>query len=171
MKVKKNTGIIFIIIGVIGFFYASSIKGDKLVFNERVSSYNLESFQVNVDGGENYEIKFWGVDEEMTGVFQQPYFEAQLSIRDGQNHLLFNQDLMSIHEIETGGKRTTHDGLDYLHSPKSNEVITISAQIIKGDYLDIEVYKNLDSETDALPGVFIIIAIIGVFVYFRSRKR
>lgn len=171
MNVKKITGIIFVVIGIIGFLYTSNQKSNKLVLQEKAAGFETKTNQVEVEEAENYEIKFWGVDEEMTGVFQQPYFEAKISIRDGQNHLLFNQDLISVHEIETGGKRTTHSGLDYLHSPRNTEVITISTQIIKGDYLDIEVYKNLDSESDALPGIFIIVGIIGMVLYLRSRKK
>ncbi len=171
MKVKKITGIIFTIVGVIGFFYTFNQQRNTLVFEERVHGKDLKTYSLEVEEGESYEIKFGGRLEETIRVQQQPYFEAKLTIKDGQNHLLFNQELMFKHEIKTDGKRSTHDGLDYMHSPKNDELMTISAQIIRGDDLDIEVYKNMGTEMDVWPGIFIIIGVIGIFVYFRSRKR
>lgn len=170
MKVKKIIGIIFLVVGVIGFFYFANQKNERKIFQERVSSPELKTLNIDLEQNQTYEIKFWGVDEQMTGVFDQAYFEADISIKNIHGHILFNQSLISIHEVETGGKRVTHDGVEYIHTPKTDENIQIELKIIKGDYIDIEVYKNMDSETDALPGISIIFALIGLVLFLRNRK-
>lgn len=168
---KKYIGISLLIIGIIGFFYAANQKNEKEIFSKRASSQKLEKMDVPVKANQTYEIKFWGVDEEMTGNYGAPHFEADIKILDRQKLVLFNQELVSIHEIETGGKRVTHDGISYSHTPIVDENIEIQIQINRGDYLDIEVYENLSSEADALPGFSIIIALVGLVLYLRGRKK
>ena len=168
---KKYIGLTLLIIGIIGFFYAANNKNEKEIFSKRISSAQLEKMEIPVLADQTYEIKFWGVDEEMTGVYEAPHFQAQIKILDRQKLVLFNQELVSIHEIETGGKRVTHDGISYSHAPTLNETIEIQAQINRGDYMDIEIYENLSSEADALPGISIIIALAGLVIYFRGRKK
>lgn len=171
MKVKKIIAIVFLLIGIIGFFYFANQKNEKKVFDNRISGPGKTSLSLDLKENQTYEIKFWGVDEEMTGVYEQAYFEARVIIKNGLEQVLFNQELISTSETETGGKRVTHHGLEYLHSPKKDETIKIEADIKKGDYIDIEVYKGLDSESDTLPGVFIILAFIGLVLFFRSKKK
>lgn len=168
---KKIIAIILMAIGVLGFFYTTMQKDDMKVFGQRISGTSNQQYSVPLKANQVYEIKFWGVDEEMTGVFEQPHFEAHLKIFDGQQNLLFDHELISIHMIETGGKRVTHDGISYSHTPKTDELITIETEIKRGDYLDLDVYENMDSEADALPGFSIIIAIVGLVLYFRSRNK
>ena len=168
---KKHIGLILLVIGIIGFFYAANDKNEKEIFSKRISSTYLEKMEIPVLAEQTYEIKFWGVDEEMTGNYGAPHFESQIKILDSQKSVLFNQELVSIHETETGGKRVTHDGISYSHTPTMDETIEIQAQINRGDYLDIEVYKNLSSEADALPGFSIIIALVGLVLFLRGRKK
>lgn len=168
---KKYIGLTLLIIGIIGFFYAANDKNKKEIFSKRISSTHLEKIEISVLAQQTYEIKFWGVDEEMTGIYEAPHFQAQIKILDRQKLVLFNQELVSIHEIETGGKRVTHDGISYSHTPTVDETIEIQAKINRGDYMDIEVYENLSSEADALPGISIILALVGLVIYFRSRKK
>jgi len=171
MKVKKIIGIIFIIIGLIGFFFFSYQKNNHEIFDKRISSRDKTVLKVDVKEKQNYDIKFWGVDEVMTKVYDQPHFEARIIIKNELGQILFERELVSIHEIESGGKKITHDGLEYLHIPNTDETISIEIEIKKGDYLDVEIYKNLDSESDALPGIFIILAIIGLVIFLRNRKK
>lgn len=168
---KKYIGLTLLVIGIIGFFYAANDKNEKEIFSKRISSTQLEQIEIPVLAEQTYEIKFWGVDEEMTGNYGTPHFEAQIKILDRQKLVLFNQELVSIHEIETGGKRVTHDGISYSHTPTIDESIEVQVQIKRGDYLDIEVYENLSSEADALPGFSIILALVGLVLYFRGRKK
>lgn len=171
MKVKKIIGIGLLVIGVVGFFYFANQKDERKVFNERISKPEKTVLDVNLQENQTYKIKFWGVDEEMIGVFQQPHFEARLEIQNSQDQVLFNQELVSIHEIESGGKRVTHDGLEYLYIPDEGETIKIIVDIKKGDYIDVDVYENLDSEADAMPGISIILALVGLVIFLRSRKK
>lgn len=168
---KKNIAIVLMVIGVLGFVFTTMQKDNMKIFGQRISEVSNQKYTVALKANQVYEIKFWGVDEEMTGLSQPPHFEARIKIFDGQQQLLFNQELVSIHEIETGGKRVTHDGISYSHKPKEDEELTINVQILRGDYLDLEVYENLDSEADALPGFSIIIAIVGLVLFFRSRNQ
>lgn len=168
---KKYIGITLLIIGIIGFFYAANNKNEKEIFSKRTSSTHFERMEIPVLANQTYEIKFWGVDEEMIGNYERPHFEAQIKILDRQKLVLFNQELISIHEIETGGKRVTHDGISYKHTPIVDESIEIQVQINRGDYLDIKVFENLSSESDALPGFSIIIAIVGLILYIKARKK
>ena len=168
---KKYIGLTLLVIGIIGFFYAANDKNEKEIFSKRISSTHLEKMELPILADQTYEIKFWGVDEEMTGVYEAPHFEAHIKILDRQKLVLFNHELVSIHEIETGGKRVTHDGISYSHTPSMDETMEIQAQINRGDYMDIEVYENLSSEADALPGFSIIIALVGLVLYFKGRKK
>lgn len=168
---KKYIGISLLVIGIVGFFYFTNQKNNKRVFNESISGNQMQAFHLTLRSGELYEIKFWGVDEEMTSVYQAPHFEAQIKVLGENGKLLFNRSLVSIHEIETGGKRVTHDGISFEYTAISNEEIEIQTQIKDGDYLDIEVYKNLNSESDALPGLSIILALMGLILFWKNRVR
>ncbi len=168
---KKYIGIALLIIGIIGFFYAANSKNKKEIFSKRVYSSHLKKMNISILANQSYEIKFWGVDEEMTGNFGTPYFEADIKVLDKQKLILFDKELVSITEREVGGKRVTHDGISFNHSPTIDETIEIQVQINRGDYLDIEVYENLSSEADALPGYSIILALVGLVLYLRGRKK
>jgi hypothetical protein len=168
---KKYIGITLLAIGILAFFYFANEKNSKLTFENRVSSLDLLKLNVHLNAKEKYEFKFWGVDEQMTGVFDQPYFEAQIKILDSKSQILFHQELVSITEIETGGKRVTHDGLSYEYTPQTDEKVTIQVKIKEGDYIDIEAYKNLSSEADALPGLSIILALMGLVLFWRNRVK
>ncbi|NPD85166.1 hypothetical protein HNS38_10370 [Lentimicrobium sp. L6] len=168
---KKYIGIALLVIGIIGFFYSANQKNEKEIFSKRASSSNIEKMDVAVLANQTYEIKFWGVDEEMTGTYEPPHFEADIKILDRQKLVLFDEELVSITEREIGEKRVTHDGTSYSHSPTVDETIEIQVQIKRGDYIDIEIYENLSSEADALPGFSIILALIGLVLYLRGRKK
>jgi len=168
---KKYFGIALLITGVIGFFYFTNQKSNKRIFNESISTKQSETLELDLKAGISYEFKFWGFDEEMTGIYTPPYFEAQIKVISDQCKLLFKQTLISIHEIETAGKRITHDGLSYEYTPQTDEKITIQVKIKEGDYIDIEAYKNLSSEADALPGLSIILALMGLVLFWRNKVK
>jgi len=171
MNIKKLIGIIFLLIGIIGFLFSTFQKNEHPIFEERITSQEKTILKVDVEKDQPYDIKFWGVDEVMTKVYEQAHFEARVSIKNELGQVLFDRELVSTHETETGGKKVTHDSLEYLHIPDKDETISISIEIKKGDYLDVNIYKDMDSETDALPGFFIVLAMMGLVFFLRGRKK
>lgn len=170
-SVKKWIGILLIIIGIGGFIYNANSKNNHNFYSERISNNKPKETKIDFIGGHQYKIKFWGVDEEMTNTYSQPSFSSKINIIKGNGEVLFSSTLISITQREIGGKLVTHDGVTYEHICEANEALVIKTHITDGDYMDVEIYQDLSSEADALPGVFIILAIIGVVLVLRARNK
>lgn len=170
LNIKKWFGILLMAIGIIGFIFNANKKNDMKVFEKRVSTNQPQNFTVELSANHVFEIKFWGVDEEMTQTFNSPTFSSNIEIINEKGDLIFNESLESVISREIGGKRVTHDGLSFSYETQEDEIIQIHTQITMGDYMDVEVYEDLSSEADALPGVFIILAIIGLVLFLRGRN-
>lgn len=171
INIKKWLGTLLMTIGVVGFFINANQKNDQRIFDARISNNDLKNLSIDIEANHMYMIKFWGVDEEMTNTYSQPSFAANIKVLNSEQTVLFSEELISITQKEVGGKLVTHDGISYLHECTTNESLQMMVQITDGDYMDVEVYKDLSSEDDAMPGFFIIIAIVGVVLYFRRRKQ
>lgn len=112
-----------------------------------------------------------GEDSEMKENSIDAKFVGKIQIYNQKEQLLFNQTLIADHPYEFAERMEAKGETEYLHSPKFGESVKVLVQIVEGEKLKIEVFENLDSESDALPGMFIIVAVIGLFIWLSSRKR
>ncbi|NOR86046.1 MAG: hypothetical protein GQ527_00410 [Bacteroidales bacterium] len=170
MTIKKWIAIIIMVIGVIGFIYHSEKKSDTLLFSKNIYVSDLQNIDIQLTANHNYKFNFWGTDEEMTGTFSMPTFTATLLLTDSKKDIIFQEQIESYNPKEMGGKLVAHAETTFEYHPSQDEQLELQVQILDGDTLDIDVYQDLSDEGDAMPGIFIIIAIIGLVIFLRARK-
>lgn len=172
MKVKKIIGIAFLVVGVIGFFISTNSKYDKVIFEETINSPGLNAFEISLEGGQDYIFKFWGEDIEHESNLVELKFISKIQIYNQKEQLLFNQTLEPNILIEWGEySEKIEGGIEYSHTPKFGESVRLVIDMIEGDHLKIEVFKNLEAEEDAFPGIFIILAVIGLFIFVSNIRK
>lgn len=173
MKFKtQHIGIALIIAGIIFFIFFTQKKSGSLVYSKKRTK-NKEIFNDNIalKPGNNYIISFSAETEEGGGFSEWPRAAATIKISNQGKKELFKTKIDVTEHQETGGLRRAIGYEEFKHTPTNKEQLSIETQLIEGDKMELNIYENLSELGNILPGLGIILALIGVFVYLRLRKK
>jgi hypothetical protein len=166
---KRNISIAFIIIGVLGFVWSQNQKKKYRVFQERISNYQPNTFKVNAQTGNEYLFSFWGNDEE-SGLQQWANMEFAFKIETQSGNWIKEDTISASESEEKGGVRRAGNGDDIRYTATRSENIIVTATLLEGDYLDLEVYENLPDKTYWFPVLFIAFFIVGLVLFLKARN-
>jgi hypothetical protein len=68
-----------------------------------------------------------------------------------------------------GGLKRATNGYDIRYNPEESGDVILKSALIRGDYVDIEVYENLPENTYWMPVLFIAICITGLVLFMKAR--
>ncbi len=168
-KTKKQISYGLLAIGFLGFIYAQNIKSAYEVFSDRITSPNQNSIQFDLLNNHNYLFSFWGNDETST---MGPYasLEVYITIKGSDGKTIASTTIVDTGSEDKGGFRRAANGEDIEYFSPHNQKVTIQYHIAEGDYLDIEIYEDLPQNAYWMPVIFIVIFLIGIFMYLKFRK-
>lgn len=166
---KKKIAIALIIIGVAGFIYAQNQKSKSRIFKQRYTTRNPIVQEIEVLNGNQYIFSVWGTDEEQ-GIQQWADLQGNVELVDSENKILEQRQFAASESEESGGIKRATNGHDIKFAAEKDERILVNANLIQGDYLDIEVYENLPENAYWLPVIFIAVFLTGIVLYLRARQ-
>lgn len=167
---KKKIAVALIIIGVAGFIYAQNIKSKSRIFKQRYTTHNPIMQEIKVLNGNHYIFSVWGTDEEQ-GIQQWADLQGNVELVSSENKILEQRPFAASESEESGGIKRATNGHDIKFTAEKDEIVLIKANLIQGDYLDIEVYENLPENAYWLPVIFIAVFLTGIVMYLRARAK
>lgn len=167
---KRILGIVLLLIGIVGFVGATEFNKIFRIDAPRYQGPGTHSLTVEELPGDRYEVKFWVVDEEM-GLQEWADVEATVRVLDAAGEIAFQESLAASASSaqETGGVKRAQIGTSYEWTALADQPLTLSVELTRGDYADIEIYQNLPPGIDLLPALAIFLGIVGLILILRSR--
>jgi hypothetical protein len=167
---KKRLGLGLVLLGVIVFVLGSENKSDHLVAREKTASAAPVQLLLPVKAGHDYLVGVWGEDEELG---QQRWADMELEWTvaiDGRPlHRNRLQATASSGE-EKGGVRRAQNGEEYRYQAIADGNLELRARLLRGDKLELVVYRDLGEKANLLPGLGLLTALGGLVVYLRGRN-
>ena len=173
MKSKvKYLGIIFIAVGIVLFIFFTEDKKENIIFSEtNTKTAKVVQDTVKFKADINYIVAFSGESEGSGSFSAWATIDANIRILTDKGTELFNKSVNYTEDKETGGVRRAQFYEEFKYVPKNNETVIITTVLNKGDKTEVQVFENLDEITNILPGLGIILAIIGGVVFLRFRNK
>jgi hypothetical protein len=123
-----------------------------------------------VSGGQEYEARIWVIDEE-TGIQQWAEAQASLRLTDAQDHIFFEKGVAANRSSseKTGGVTRAQNGTSHRWTAKENGEVAITVTMKTGDNVELIVFKDLSQGQSLLPGLSILLGLVGVVLILRAR--
>jgi hypothetical protein len=167
---KKKIAIGLILVGIVGFIYSQNIKSKYRIFEQRYTTHNSIVQEIKVLNGNHYIFSVWGTDEEQ-GIQQWADLQGNVELVNPENKILEKKQFAASESEDKGGIKRATNGHDIKYTAEKDENILVKANLIKGDYLDIEVYENLPENAYWLPVICIAVFLAGIVMYLRVRAK
>lgn len=97
--------------------------------------------------------------------------QGNVELVNSENKILEQRPFAASESKEEGGIKRATNGHDIKYTSEKDEIVLVKANLIKGDYLDIEIYENLPESTYWLPVIFIAVFLTGIVMYLRARAK
>ncbi len=170
-KMKMKTGIIIAVIGVIGFFAGTALKGENKLLEEKLSGSGLKTMPVAVDAGANYTIFFYGISERGLSSPGFANLDVSVAVKQENGASLFQKRIVASasNSEEKGGVKRAQNSAQYHGNADKTENWLIQVQIADGDEVSVEVYKDLGDFLNIMPGLSVLLLVAGVVFILKAR--
>ncbi len=165
---RKNVVLTFLVIGVVGFIYFQNQKTNYRIFKQRLTASNEFVKSIEVQSGSSYVFTIWGTDEEMD-IQQWATLDLNYQLEDSKGNILKQEQITGSGSNDEGGVKRAINGTDYTYHSTNSEILRLRGQLVRGDYMDIEIYENLPENLHLLPALFAIVMAVSFFVYIKMR--
>ena len=172
MKVRKHyIGIALIITGIVFFVAFTEKKSNNRIFSKKMT-VNGQVFKDSIflKPKTNYVFAFSAVHEAGGGFSEWPTVSANMKIFNKKRNVLFETSINVSEHREVGGLRRAQDYKEFKYLAPENEQVFIETQLLEGDKMEVEVYENLSDLGNILPGLGVIMALVGFVVFIKLRK-
>lgn len=166
----KKISIILIALSIVGFIMSNIKRDKKKVYEKKYSATNEITDTLKVITGKNYIISFYCMDEEPEGFTEMPEVQSSIHIFNADS-TLYRKKLTSFSDVNRGGYRKAEEYTDYQFKAVKNDDIYIETKLHEGDANELIIFSDLSEEMNILPGIFIIILVIGVFLFMKFRNK
>lgn len=167
---RKHIGTIIAVVGILGFVLSNIRKDEKLIFEKRVKQTGIYIDSLEINEGHSYTISLWSQDEEGGGFTQWPETEARIRVYT-KSDTLYTKRIHDFESNETGGLRRAKQYTDFSFEARKSETLFLMSEFIKGDECETRVYSDISEGENILPGVFIIVLVVGIFVFLKYRAK
>lgn len=172
MKKKIHfIGFLLMALGVVMFIGFTEKKKEDSILSKTYRANN----QTSIDSlllvkGASYIVAFNAEHEAGGGFSEWPNVKAQIKISNKKEQL-FTEILEHSENREVGGLRRAQDYTEFKYTAQDEETLQIETVLFEGDKMSLEVYQNLSDIGNMLPGLGIIVMLVGVFVYLKYRPK
>lgn len=164
---KKHLFLLIMILCIGLFIYAQSLKSKYGIYKERITTEARYEYNFRTAANSSYLISIWGCDEE-TGLQQWASLNFNYEVLVNNVSIKKKQILASESE-EKGGIRRAQSGSDVTFVSETNTNAVVICKISEGDYVDIEIFKDLPNNLYWLPVFSILGALLSGFLYLKYR--
>lgn len=168
MITKKHIALLMIAISIAGFILSTSNKKKFRIFEKRYHQTGRVIETFDTEAGHEYLFFVWGTDEEQS-LIKWASLEMDVQLLDSAGNKIDEREIVASDPEETGGIRRATNGCEMRYSGDKNAKVNLEVNLVKGDYLDIEVYKNISDGNNMLPAFFIASFLIGIVLWLKSR--
>ena len=165
-KHLKKISIVLIAAAIIGFFFFTDLKGRYQVFEQRFSASTSAPVEVLLHPYKAHTAFFWAVDEEHG--FEWASVEAKVALAAEDGQVLASGEINATGSEENGGIKRAQNGFDEI-VPAGPLDTYLTVELVRGDYVDVEVYADLPTWLHLAPGVSILFGLVGVVLYLKNR--
>jgi hypothetical protein len=167
---KKHLGLGLVLLGVIVFVLGTENKSDHLVTREKTASVAPLQVLLPVKAGHDYRVGVWGEDEER-GLQHWADMELEWTVAVDGRPLYRNrlQATASAGE-EKSAVRRAQNGEEYRYRADADGSLELRARLLRGDKLELVIYRDLDEQANLLPGLGLLTALGGLVLYLRGRN-
>lgn len=167
---KRLISLSLLAVGLVGFFGGNQLTRVFRIASDRYNSVGTHDRTVEQSAGRSYEVRLWVVDEE-TGLQQWPGAEAALRVNDSEGRTLHEAKVRADQAAssDTGGVSRAQNGITYRWLAVSDSPVIVSAALVDGDYVDVDLYRDMPEAIGLVPGVGILIGLAGLVLFLRSR--
>lgn len=166
---KKKIAVGLLIIGVIGFIYSQNIKSGYRIYKERISGSKEFNHEFYLTAGNNYMFSVWGTDEE-GALRPSANLEVGVQLLERKGKIVEEKLITATSSNDDGGLKRANNGYDIRYHPLENGEVILKSSLLRGDYVDIEVYENLPENIYWFPVLFIAVFIIGLILFLKARN-
>jgi hypothetical protein len=124
---------------------------------------------MNLCTGSSYTIAFWVNDEIPANMAHWPEAKAVFCAHNRAD-TLFLKRIKAYESVETEGIRRAHNYTDFRFEARAEDSLFFSVELFKGDECELHVYRDMSEEQNILPGVFIIVLLLGFFIFLKYRR-
>ncbi len=166
-KLYKIIIVSVMILSIIGFVMSTEHKKTMRIINERGSSKNFE-FTIDLATNTDYVFSFWAIDEE--GGFHWATVSAYAEVIIGDS-TVYLKTVNQSESDDSGGLKRAQNGFNFnYHCDKAVKAV-FKGKLTQGDQWQVEVYEGLTQEKNMKPGLFIILFLASLFVFFKVKAR
>jgi len=170
MQLMKIITWLCIVVGIAGFIAGSMIASGREVLKKTFTTAGDYRETLSVSGGHEYEARIWVIDEE-TGIQQWAEAQASLRLADAQGKVFFEKGVAANRSSseKTGGVSRAQNGTSHRWMAKENGEVAVTVTMKTGDNVELVVFKDLSQGQSLLPGLSILLGIVGVVLILRAR--
>jgi hypothetical protein len=170
MRMKRIIGYVLLGLGVVGFFAGNITASEREVLKKTYTTAGEHRESLTVSAGHAYEARIWVIDEE-TGIQQWAEAQATLRLADAQGEVFFERGVTAHRSSseKTGGVSRAQNGASHRWTAKDNDPVTVTVTMDTGDNVELVVFKDLSQSQSLLPGLSILLGIVGVVLILRAR--
>ncbi|WP_221028838.1 hypothetical protein [Actomonas aquatica] len=164
----RRLSLIIIAAAVVGFIANSEMKTLHRVAKARFTQSTSSPWVAAISSASPHTVEVWAVDEEMG--YQWADLDASVTVLDDTGTTVAAHRFVASESAEKGGVKRAQTGKT-LQVPLGASELHVTVSLIKGDYVDIEVYRDLPAWRALAPGVFVLLGFAGVVLFLKSRAQ
>lgn len=168
---KRKVGLLCLVLGLVGFFAGNMTNSGKQTVEQQWTQTGTHTHTFEVTGGTPYEARLWVIDEE-TGLQQWGEAAASMKLTDAPGSVLFDKGVRAnaSSSERDGGVSRAQNGVSHRWTPAQSGQITAEVRMDKGDKVELTVYRDLSETGSMLPGLSIVLAVIGLVLLLQARQ-
>lgn len=170
--IMRSFGIVLVAIGVAGFFSGNIASNDLKIMDKDFAFPGVHDIRWTPEVGKSYELRVWVIDEA-SGLQEWATVDAVIAMTDAQGKVLFEKkvsDSKSSSE-KTGGISRAQNGITHRWTCEQSGPLRIRIDLKSGDQAEVELYHSLPEYLSLMPGVSIIVGIVGLVLILRARSQ
>jgi hypothetical protein len=166
-KQKYFSGIIIVMIALMIFLSGVSRKDLYRLHSERYTA-GSHAIPFLAEKDTAYNASVWAVDEE-SGEQQWATLSCEAEIRDSKGKLVNSGEVVATESKETGGVRRARRGFELYVQSMNEEELLLKVHLLEGDFVDVELRKEMPVLIRLLPSLGILIGFAGAMLITKGR--
>lgn len=168
---KRIIAICLLAVGIIGFIYGNTSASKKELLEKSYTKAGQHQASFTVESGSEYTARLWVTDEE-SGLQRWAKATASLQLIDDTGKVMFNKGATASQQSSQNdpGPARAQNGVTHRWTPTASGKVDSIVTLKEGDKAELTVYKDMSETQGMVPGLSIIVAIVGGVMLLRARN-